>query len=55
MKKTYQTPAINVVRISSTQILAGSPGYDTMNMTSETSGNLSRRRSTLWEDDDDEE
>ena len=54
MKKTYLTPAINVVRISSTQILAGSPGYDTMNKTSQTSGNLSRRRS-LWDDDDEEE
>ena len=54
MKKTYQTPAINVVRISSTQILAGSPGYDTTKETSQTSGNLSRRRSTLWEDEDEE-
>ena len=54
MKKIYQTPAINVVRINSIQMLASSPGYDPTNKTTQTTGNLSRRRGTLWEDEEEE-
>ncbi|MBR1665555.1 MAG: hypothetical protein IJ699_04945 [Bacteroidaceae bacterium] len=49
MKKTYQNPKINIVKIQATQILAGSPGYG--GTTDATSGNLSREVS-FWDDEE---
>ena len=54
MKKIYQIPTISVIKIQTTQILAGSDLNYKDNTTEATSGNLSRRRS-FWDDEDTEE
>ena len=51
MKKIYKNPEIHVVKVSTMEILTGSPGYG--GNTTLTSGNLSRRSS--WSDDEDED
>jgi len=50
MKKTYQNPEVNVIVIQVSQLLAGSMKYG--GSTTETSGNLSRDASDLWDDDE---
>lgn len=61
MKKTYQTPSTIVAEIELQQMVAASEliknnAQDLSNApeTTETSGNLSRRR-TVWDDDEEEE
>jgi len=56
MKKIYQTPNTIVVTIQTKKIMAGSDlqYYGEPYTTSETSGNLSRRGSSVWDDDDDD-
>lgn len=54
MKKIYQVPALTIVRVGMTPILAGSPGYDEERLTEQTSGNLSRRGGSIWDDEDEE-
>ena len=54
MKKIYQNPETKIVKIQTQyQMLAGSPGYG--GTTTETSGNLSRRGNSVWDEDDEEE
>lgn len=52
MKKIYQVPALTIVRVGMTPILAGSPGYG--GETEQTNGNLSRRGGDIWDDEDEE-
>ena len=53
MKKIYQVPTLTVVRVDMTPILADSLPYDDRG-TTETSGNLSRRGGSIWDDEDEE-
>lgn len=53
MKKIYQVPALTIVRVGMTPILADSLPYDDRG-TTETSGNLSRRGGSIWDDEDEE-
>lgn len=53
MKKIYKAPEMKIVKVETTQIMAGSPGYG--GNTVETSGNLSRGGGSLWDDDEDED
>lgn len=53
MKKIYQNPKITIIKIQTTQIMAGSPGYG--GETTETSGNLSREGGSFFDDDSDDE
>jgi len=52
MKKTYQFPTMKVVRLQQPQLLSGSLGYG--KTTTATSGNLSRRFSGDFLDDEEE-
>ena len=55
MKKIYQTPNTIVVTIQTKKIMAGSDlNYYDEPYTTETSGNLSRRGHSVWDDDDDD-
>lgn len=53
MKKIYQNPKITIIKIQTTQIMAGSPGYG--GDTQATSGNLSREGGSFFDDDSDDE
>lgn len=53
MKKIYQNPKIAIIKIQTTQIMAGSPGYG--GETTETKGNLSREGGSFFDDDSDDE
>lgn len=56
MKKIYKTPNTIIVRVQTNRMIASSPGYRGTPMTEETSGNLSRRRtSSIWDDDDEDD
>ncbi|MBQ8487459.1 MAG: toxin PIN [Prevotella sp.] len=51
MKTMYIKPETKVLKINTGhQLLAGSPGYG--GSTSETSGNLSRRGDSFWDEDE---
>ena len=52
MKKIYQNPKITIIKIQTTQIMAGSLRYG--NSTEATSGNLSREGGSFFDDSDDE-
>jgi hypothetical protein len=52
MKKIYQNPTIKIVRIATQRLLADSLQYG--RSTTETSGNLSRRGGSIWDDEDEE-
>lgn len=49
MKKIYQNPQIQIVKLQTAQIIASSPGYG--GTTTATSGNLSRE-ADFYEDED---
>ena len=53
MKKIYQNPKITIIKIQTTQIMAGSLRYG--NSTEATSGNLSREGGSFFDDDSDDE
>ena len=64
MKATYQKPATDTMSISVAQIMTGSNNYGTPEAgqdlgtaqeTDATSGNLSRRRNTVWDDEEEDE
>ena len=61
MKKTYQSPETLTVFVNASPLLADSPvenGFDMNNpkgSTGETSGNLSRRSYSVWDDEELEE
>ncbi len=59
MKKIYQAPALKWVEAETEEMMAGSPvpvenGFSlkTENKTDETSGNLSRRGRSIWDDEE---
>ena len=52
MKKIYQNPEINVIKIQTSQMMAGSPGYG--GETTQTSGNYGKGGG-FWSDDEDED
>lgn len=63
MKKTYQTPATDIIVVAATQMICGSTvpehveeGFNTGDApeTDATSGNLGRRND-IWADEEDEE
>ena len=59
MKKTYQSPETLMVLVNVQQLMVASPvedGFDPnkpIGETGETSGNLSRRGSSIWDDEED--
>ena len=54
MKKTYMIPTLQVVKVQTANILAGSVPQLQGSKTSETSGNLGRQgRFSRWEEDED--
>ena len=53
MKKIYQNPEITVVKVQTSQMMAGSPGYG--GTTNETSGNLAKESWDMWTDDEPED
>lgn len=53
MKKIYQNPETKIIKVQTAQMVAASPGYG--GYTTETSGNLSRRGESLWDDDESED
>jgi|GEM_PF-2933876 len=63
MKKTYQQPTTLVAVIEMQQIIAASPlgpveeghNQNEVPTTDATSGNLSRRRRSVWDDEEEEE
>jgi hypothetical protein len=57
MKKIYQAPTLKWVEAETEEMIAGSPvenGFSlkTENTTNETSGNLSRRGRSIWDDEE---
>lgn len=52
MKKIYQNPVINVIKIHTSQMMAGSPGYG--GQTTQKSGNLAKGGG-FWSDDEEED
>ncbi|MBR0050306.1 MAG: hypothetical protein IJP74_13490 [Prevotella sp.] len=52
MKKTYKNPELKIVNVRTAQLMIASPGYG--GSTNAVEGNLSRRRGSDWEDDDEE-
>lgn len=50
MKKTYINPTTTVVKIELSHMIA----LSTLGTTNETSGNLSRRRNDVWDDDEED-
>ena len=53
MKKIYQNPEINVIKIQTSQMMVASPGYG--GQTTQTSGNFAKGGSMLWSDDPEDE
>ena len=53
MKKIYQNPTIKTVRIATQRLLADSLQYGST--TTATSGNLSRRGRSVWDDEEEDE
>ena len=51
MKKIYKTPTTNVVKVELTHMIA----ISTIGDTDATSGNLSRRGSSVWDEDEEYE
>ena len=49
MKKTYKNPELQVVKIQTQQMLAGSPGYG--GTTEQTGGNLVRESYGWWDEE----
>ena len=54
MKKTYKNPTTLVVILQPSSILTGSENIPTGNSYSTGNKVLSRRRNTLWDDEDEE-
>jgi hypothetical protein len=57
MKKTYQMPTIKWLEADTEEMIASSPlenGFkmDEVDTTNETSGNLSRKGYSVWDDED---
>jgi len=57
MKKTYQMPTIKWLEADTEEMIASSPLENGFNMdevgtTNETSGNLSRKGYSVWDDED---
>lgn len=57
MKKIYQAPALKWVEAETEEMMAGSPvengfSLNTERTTDETSGNLSRKGYSVWDDED---
>ncbi len=50
MKKTYQIPEVQVVKVQTTQMIASSPLYG--GTTNATSGNMSREGRSFDDEDD---
>ena len=51
MKKIYKTPTMNVVKVELTHMIA----ISTIGNTDATSGNLSRRGNSVWDEDEEYE